>query len=216
MNRKQMTDEPGTDLVKALQYNHHLEKLSLEGNQLGPRFLESLSETLKINKTLRYINLEGNPLTKGNIETGIYALFDSLKSNDTLMHLNLNNTGLTETSGKAILKTLKVNKKIIMLDIEKNPGIKLDTVRKIQEQLSENNQIWKAIRKKEWKERKVMIGEEDNTFKIEKLRQEEVDTIKRILKEAREDQLKREELWIQAVWKIFFFEIFVKYLFFFE
>lgn len=185
--------------MKALQYNHNLEKLCLEGNQLGPKFLESLAETLKVNKTIRYIDLEGNPLTNGNNESGIDSLFDALKSNDTLMHLNLNNTGLTDTSGKVILNTLKVNKKIIMLDIEKNPFIKLDTVRKIQEQLQENNRIWTAIRKKEWNERKKLIKEEDNTYEINKMREEEIETIKRILKEAKMDQLQREELWIKAV-----------------
>lgn len=199
MNRKQMTNDQGSDLVKALKYNHSIEKLCLEGNQLGPKFLESLSETLKVNKTLRYIDLEGNPLTNGNNEAGIDCLFGALKSNDTLMHLNLNNTGLTDTSGRAILNTLKTNKKIIMLDIEKNPFIKLSTVRMIQEQLKENNKIWRQIRKKEWQERKVMISEEDNTKKINRMRQGEVSTIKRILREAKMDQLKREELWIHAV-----------------
>lgn len=199
MNRKQLTNDQGADLSKALQYNYHLEKLCLEGNQLGPKFLESLAEMLRINKHLRYIDLEGNPLTNGNNESGIDALFNSLKSNDTLMHLNLNNTGLTETSGNAILYALKANKKIIMLDIEKNPKIRLDTVREIQKQLLENNKIWRAIRKKEWQERKIMINEEENTKKINKMREEEVDTIKRILREARMDQLKREELWIKAM-----------------
>lgn len=199
MNRKQMTNDQGSDLVKALKYNRYIEKLCLEGNQLGPKFLESLSETLRVNKVLRYIDLEGNPLTNGNNEAGIDYLFDALKSNDTLMHLNLNNTGLTDTSGRAILSTLKVNKKIIMLDIEKNPYIKLSTVREIQEQLKENNRIWRAIRKKEWSERKVMISEEENTQKINRMRQQETETIKRILREARLDQLKREELWIHAV-----------------
>ena len=199
MNRKKLKDDEGEDLVRSLQYNSSLEKLSLESNQLGPVFLEALADTLRVNKTLKYIDLEGNPLTNGNNEKGIEALCDALVENDTLTSLNLNNTGLTEKSGARILDTLRHNKKIIMLDIEQNPNISLNTVRSIQECIADNNRLWREVRTKEWKERKRLIAEEKNTKMINAAREKEVNEIKRILSEARQDQLSREELWIKEV-----------------
>lgn len=68
-----MEDEEGSDLAKSLEYNTSLERLSLEGNLLGSRFLEALAKTLMVNTTLKAIDLEGNCLTKGS-ENGIHAL----------------------------------------------------------------------------------------------------------------------------------------------
>lgn len=73
INRKGMGDDEGTDLAKSLEYNHHLERLSLEGNMLGPTFLKALKPTLMVNTALRTLDLEGNHLTKGG-EDGIRAL----------------------------------------------------------------------------------------------------------------------------------------------
>lgn len=103
----------------------------MENNLLGPKFLVALAETLKHNKYIKYIDLEGNSLTGGNNEEGIKALFEALVENDTLISLNLNNTSLTSRSGLEIKKIMKMNKKIIMLDIEKNPDLELDDVRDI-------------------------------------------------------------------------------------
>lgn len=74
INRKGMSDEEGCDLSKSLEYNHFLERLSLEGNALGPRFLEAFAKTLKVNTTLKYIDLEGNPLCKSSSDAGVQAL----------------------------------------------------------------------------------------------------------------------------------------------
>lgn len=68
-----MEDEEGSDLAKSLEYNSALERLSLEGNLLGSKFLDSLSKTLLVNTTLRAIDLEGNCLTKGS-EAGVNSL----------------------------------------------------------------------------------------------------------------------------------------------
>lgn len=131
INRKLLDDEDGEDLARALKYNERIEKISLENNLLGPRFLVALADTLRHNKYIKYIDLEGNSLTGGNNEEGIKALFEALKENDTLVSLNLNNTSLTSRSGLDIKRGMQNNKKIIMLDIEKNPDLELDDVRDI-------------------------------------------------------------------------------------
>ena len=68
-----MEDEEGCDLAKSLEYNSCMERLSLEGNLLGSKFLEHLSKTLLVNTSLKAIDLEGNCLTKGS-ENGVHAL----------------------------------------------------------------------------------------------------------------------------------------------
>lgn len=45
--------------------NQYLERLELEGNNLTAASLSSLSKLLQTNETLRLLDLEGNPLIKG-------------------------------------------------------------------------------------------------------------------------------------------------------
>jgi len=78
-------------LAKNLVYNDYLERLDLENNNIGPKFLESLAMTVARNNTLKTIDLEGNNLTNGNDENGILCLIESLRNNDSLLCLNLNN-----------------------------------------------------------------------------------------------------------------------------
>lgn len=173
--------------------------MSLENNHLGPSFLESIAKTIKANKQLKLIDLEGNDLTGGNDESGIYDLFEALKTNDTLLSLNLNNTCLTENSGQIILEALMENHHLINLDIEMNPNLRLEDVREIQSKLMENHQRYKDVRTREWKQRKQMIYEEKNTKAIKTRYDEELKDIKEIIKNAQELQLKREELYLQSV-----------------
>lgn len=78
-----MEDEEGSDLAKSLEYNHSLERLSLEGNLLGSKFLDALSKTLLVNTTLKAIDIEGNCLTKGS-EAGVHALCEVIRSDPRL------------------------------------------------------------------------------------------------------------------------------------
>lgn len=63
------------------------------------------------------IDLEGNPLIKGQGDTvsykGMDALVDALRTNDTLLSLNLNNTGLDATCSKRIREMMEVNTTLI-------------------------------------------------------------------------------------------------------
>jgi Ran GTPase-activating protein (RanGAP) involved in mRNA processing and transport len=58
-------DEEGIELAKNLQYNTYLERVDLESNNIGPKFLEQLAHTVTKNNTIRSIDLEGNNLTNG-------------------------------------------------------------------------------------------------------------------------------------------------------
>lgn len=199
-----MEDEEGSDLAKSLEYNHSLERVSLEGNLLGSKFLEALAKTLIVNTTLKAIDLEGNCLTKGS-EAGIHELcevenvYQTLKMNDTLLYLNLNNTELTASSGYAILNMLRHNKKIILIDIERNPKIDYETSRAIQDHLAANRALFDKERRREWKERKDMTEEENNLNLISRAREEEITTVKEIQKKAQEIQLVREQIYVESL-----------------
>lgn len=202
-----MSDEEGCDLSKSLEYNHFLERLSLEGNMLGPRFLEAFAKTLKINKTLKYIDLEGNPLCKSSSDAGIQALCEvrdaqqALKENDTVSYLSLNNCQLSDTAGKLIERMLLLNKKITMIDLESNPKLSYDMVRAIQDRLVENRNEWTRERKREWNERKELTAEELNIRKIVEAREEEIRTVKDIQAKAQDLQLKREQIFVETLKK---------------
>lgn len=122
-----------------------------------------------------------------------------MKVNDTLLYLNLNNTELSANSGHAILNMLRHNKKLILLDIERNPKIDYETARAIQDHLVANKALFDKERRREWKERKDMTAEELNLNLISRARDEEITTVKEIQKKAQEIQLVREQLYVENV-----------------
>jgi hypothetical protein len=185
LNRKSITDDEGEDLIKSLQYNRTLRVVNLESNHLGPNFLFALAETLLVNTSLTNIDLAGNQLTNGNNISGIEALCESLKENDTLTHLSLYNTSLPEKAGQYLLNMLDYNKSLILLDLEKNPDIKLGTIRAIQIKIKENYNAWRSLRFDEWTQRKVLKAQEKEIKDIRHAREKEEGEVRRIIDEAK-------------------------------
>jgi len=93
------------------------------------------------------------------------------------------------------------NKKLILIDIEKNPNISYETARSIQDKLMRNRRIYNEERRREWKERKELRHEEENIGMIVKAREEEIRTVKEIQKAAQERQLKREQIYVETLKK---------------
>ena len=186
-------------MVYSLQYNRSMRVLNLESNHLGPNFLIALAETLKVNTSLTNIDLSGNALTNGNNLSGVEELCRTLKDNDTLTHLSLYNTSLTDSAGKLILDMLEHNESLILLDIEKNPEIKLETIRKIQIKVKANYDKWRQLRFGEWTQRKILKAQEEEIKDIREVREKEEAEIRRILDEAKQRQATREELWIHEM-----------------
>jgi hypothetical protein len=58
--RKMIKDEDGVKIAKMIKNNKYMRKLELEGNLLGPNSAKELGEALLENKTLKYLDLEGN------------------------------------------------------------------------------------------------------------------------------------------------------------
>ena len=198
-----MTEDDGCELAKSLRYNKSIERVTLDGNWIGPKFLQEMAQTLKVNKSIKYLDLEGNCLTKGNKENGIKDLFDALKVNDTLTTLNLNSTSLTDTSAAYIDKALNENHSLIYLDLEMNPGIELRSIRNIQKKVERNQQKYRQERKYEWQQRKNIEKEQKNIQDINKAREQEIRLIKDIQANADERQMKREQIFLERVKNFF-------------
>jgi hypothetical protein len=174
MSRKGLSDDDGVEIAKCLCNNSVLEKVDLDGNNLGPRCLHEFSRMLIVNQKIRSIDLESNNLTQMHKDNnGILALAEALKKNTTLLSLNLMNCNLDATCSAALADALEVNKTLIMLEIAGNPEMFYKDVRRIQESLVRNKAEYDKERFKEFVERKRAKMEEDN---IILLRQEEEET----------------------------------------
>lgn len=168
-----------------LKKNKKLRRLELEGNFFGPEATKYFAEALKINKTLRYLDLENNNLTnRGEDDSGIEALFESLENNTMLISLNLSNNYLTNDCGNFITSALKNNKTLIHLEVFDNQrfeewdkenfkyssrgendskfirqGLLINQISDLNEAISRNKRLYDEMRLAEWKERKHMKSE---------------------------------------------------------
>lgn len=69
MSRKGLTDAEGKEICEKLEKNQTLERLEMEGkrifdlgNKLGPTTLRALAKLLRVNDTIRFVDLERNNL----------------------------------------------------------------------------------------------------------------------------------------------------------
>ena len=195
--RKNIQDIDGIEIARVLFSNKTLRKLELEGNCLGPKTAKELGIALKVNTTLRYLDLESNQLTMGNEDTsGVqHYLIDGLRSNTTLLSLNVANNQLDDTLGRDFKDALEVNETLIDLEIGFN-NFQLTEIREIQRLLLRNNKAYDENRLREWKERKLMLEEDEKLHGLY-LKQETAQEQGRMEEEARDHRTKE----IDATWK---------------
>lgn len=75
-----------------LYTNNTLRKLELDGNLLGPKSAAEFGKALKVNRSLKLLDLESNQLTVDGQEMwGVYELVEFLDQNKTLLSINLSN-----------------------------------------------------------------------------------------------------------------------------
>ena len=119
MVRKNIQDIDGIEIARILYSNKSLRKIELEGNCLGPKSAKEFGLALKVNTTLRFLDLESNQLTMGNEDTsGVQHYFiDALRTNKTLLSLNVANNQLEEGLGKDFKEMLEVNETLIDFEI---------------------------------------------------------------------------------------------------
>jgi len=106
------------------QLNKNCQVLDLFKNKITSKGVLYLSEMLKVNGTLRILNLRWNQID----DDGAKSLFDVLKDgNRTLEHLHLDLNQITDKSVESILKMINANQTLKLLILTDN-------------QISEDNQ----------------------------------------------------------------------------
>ena len=200
--RKGLRDEDGFYLFKKLQDNCTLEKLELEGHHFETKTAEAVGEFLADNKTLKYLDLELNFLTRGDVgQTGIQKLAEGLKRNENLVSLNLNNNGINHEGAFYLQEAMEVNQTLIHFDFEMNPDMPLQNVRQIKEYLIRNKEAYDAERFEEYLERRQMRREEEeidilmNNEAAGRLDSEAIDERRHARIQARDDLWKQEVFW---------------------
>ncbi len=187
LSRKNITDEQAKEIAEMLKKNKKLRRVELEGNFIGPEGLIHIADALKVNKTLRYIDLENNNLTsKGQEDKGIKAICDSLTKNSMLVSLNISNNSLNSDCGTHLKDCLKLNSTLIHLEIFDNQrfeefksaasdteskfiryGLGINQISDINDAVVRNKKKYDELRLNEWKERKMMTNDENETDKYD-------------------------------------------------
>lgn len=106
-------DKGGSKLcIDLLNNNSNLEFISLSSNSLGHMFCESLAEFLKINRTIRRVDISCNFIDDSNANT----LKDSLESNSNIIEIDVRNNQLSEETerevNEIVTKNMLLNKNI--------------------------------------------------------------------------------------------------------
>ena len=75
MTRKKISDEKGIEIARNLMENKYLERLELEGNNMGSGSAKEFANLLLKNSKLIVLDLQGNNLTNNNKDnSGINAI----------------------------------------------------------------------------------------------------------------------------------------------
>ena len=81
---------------------------------MGPKSAKEFGIALRVNTTLRFLDLESNQLTQdGEDLAGIVNFINALQHNKSLISLNLANNKLEEPIDKEIRSMLEVNTTLI-------------------------------------------------------------------------------------------------------
>ncbi|XP_058521830.1 tropomodulin-2 isoform X1 [Ochotona princeps] len=104
------------DFAKALETNTHVTKFSLAATRSNDPVALAFADMLKINKTLKSLNIESNFITGA----GILALVEALRENDTLTEIKIDN--------QFVRRELKENEdKLLQEEVQFHHGSHLKT-----------------------------------------------------------------------------------------
>ena len=101
-----LDDKAGSKLcIDLLNNSSNLESLSLSSNSLGHMFCESLAEFLKLNKSIKVLDISCNFIDDSNAAT----LKDSLEGNENIIEIDVRNNQLTEETEEEINEIITKN-----------------------------------------------------------------------------------------------------------
>ena len=110
---KNIHDEDLQNISEALKANNTLTYLNLNNNNITD--VQSIGELLKTNNTLEVLALDNNNITD------VQSIGEGLKTNNTLEGLSLSNNNITDDSGiQSIIDVLKTNNTLVYLDLNNN------------------------------------------------------------------------------------------------
>ncbi|CAE6954665.1 LRRC45 [Symbiodinium sp. KB8] len=113
-----ISDEGIVEVSKFLRDNPFVKYLDLRGNNIQAKGAMALANGIKINRSLRSLNLKWNAI--GKDPSGLNALCDVLKSNLTVGHVDLRNNRVNNVGAKYIGEMLASNTTITHLDLSWN------------------------------------------------------------------------------------------------
>lgn len=106
------------EVARFLRDNAFVKYLDLRGNNIQAKGAVVLANGVKLNRSLRSLNLKWNCVGKDS--TGVQAMCDVLKSNMTISHLDLRNNRVNNVGAKYIGEMLMANTTITHLDLSWN------------------------------------------------------------------------------------------------
>jgi len=106
MKLNRVDDKGGSKLcLDLLNNDSQLEFLSLSSNSLGHMFCESLSEFLKLNRSIKRLDISCNFIDDSNAST----LMDALESNPNIVEIDIRNNQLSEETEEDISEIVTKN-----------------------------------------------------------------------------------------------------------
>ena len=114
-----MTDAGLRALSESLKKNNSVKYLNLSSNKLKGEGFESFVELLQCNKTMLEVALGGNAISN----EGVATLAQFLPHNNTLRHLDLSRNSFNDAGFNIFAKALGENRGLAFLDIAKNKDI---------------------------------------------------------------------------------------------
>eukprot|EP00931_Biecheleriopsis_adriatica_P119757 TRINITY_DN94952_c0_g1_i1.p1 TRINITY_DN94952_c0_g1~~TRINITY_DN94952_c0_g1_i1.p1 ORF type:complete len:468 (+),score=130.28 TRINITY_DN94952_c0_g1_i1:79-1404(+) len=113
-----ISDEGIVEVSKFVRDNPFVKYLDLRGNNIQAKGAMALSNGIKINRSLRSLNLKWNAI--GRDPSGISAICDVLKSNLTIGHVDMRNNRINNVGAKYIGEMLTANTTITHMDLSWN------------------------------------------------------------------------------------------------
>ena len=111
-------------IFQGLQRNTSLTIINFNNTRFKATYdtAQALSKLLKVNKTLKHLDLSQNELFFYYIEAHAHCIFQGLKRNTSLVVLNLSDTGFqaTEENTRSLTTMLQANKTLTHLDLSNN------------------------------------------------------------------------------------------------
>ncbi|CAE8593892.1 unnamed protein product [Polarella glacialis] len=113
-----INDDGIMEVSKFIRDNPFVKYLDLRGNNIQAKGAMALANGIKINRSLRSLNLKWNAI--GRDPSGVSAVCDVLKSNLTIGHVDLRNNRVNNVGAKYVGEMLATNTTITHMDLSWN------------------------------------------------------------------------------------------------